>query len=369
MPNPFRRRNKSSSKPNTFNGNDDNGRAIATKGDRFRHGGILGVGSAGFPNIREHESMRSMALINTPTASRRATNLAPNVERFNQTGRTNTYHPGRRASVEQRTQQDPYHASLVNGGMLFHVEEDDTENLEPQSTTPESSIVTPQAVELVEDTGLPLSEPPKLNDLIIGRQDPNSRYFTRRYTQIPDGEFLRSVRKTAPFCGLHWCSDVDPAAYPLYKSWLGTKTLPSRYHDLPFEMDDVDPAFAWAACWPLMNAVIMGYSVGEMDFIDCVMDALDQRVPRYVWPDIHTLRHLFGENRNDVPYVLKNFVVDRCVECGSGVFVKIRLEDLPRCFSTHFNNAIRYLEHNVPDPTCEYHTHNAPEACYKSKSR
>jgi hypothetical protein len=116
-----------------------------------------------------------------------------------------------------------------------------------------------------------------------------------------------------------------------------------------------------------MNAAIMGYSMKEVDFTDHVMDTLNEKVPRYVWPDIHTLQHLFGEQTTNVPNVLKNFVVDRCVECGAGALENLCIENQPGNFLLHLNDAIKHLERHSLDPVCEYHTHATPESCYKRR--
>jgi hypothetical protein len=116
-----------------------------------------------------------------------------------------------------------------------------------------------------------------------------------------------------------------------------------------------------------MNAAIMGYSMKEIDFTDRVMDALNEKVPRYVWPDIYTLRHLFGEQTTNIPKVLKNFIMDRCVECGAGALENLCMESQPGNFSLHLNDAIQHLEHRSLDPVCEYHTHATPESCYKRR--
>ncbi|KAF1844496.1 uncharacterized protein K460DRAFT_429162 [Cucurbitaria berberidis CBS 394.84] len=284
--------------------------------------------------------------------------------------------PGRRISVLTRTLADPYHAILVNGATL---EANDNAIITELENTEAPSISANATVsESSKDSKTQQQVQPPMLDLLLGRQDPSSRYFTRRLVRIPDSDNGAPSISSSLFPGRAsenvsplQLIDYDPHAFELYKIWSHTGTLPTHCREIWYTLSDRNQKHTWRSCWLLMNAVILGSTIGEPDFTDRVMDLLEERVGNGVCADKDTIAHIFTERDDDIPEVLKRFVVDRCIAAGFESFNDLDKPNLPSSFiNLALETALRRLSHAGQVslvPGCEYHTHDTLESCYMRK--
>ncbi|KAL1607557.1 hypothetical protein SLS59_002525 [Nothophoma quercina] len=107
---------------------------------------------------------------------------------------------------------------------------------------------------------------------------------------------------------LHHLSELDPQAFELYKIYLLSNKIAFRY------LEDISPGYAWVACWPLMNAHILGCIIGEPDFADRAMDTLVETLTAGICPDSDTIEHLFNNGKEGIPEMLKLFAINRFIE-------------------------------------------------------
>jgi hypothetical protein len=163
--------------------------------------------------------------------------------------------------------------------------------------------------------------------------------------------------------------DIDPEATELYRIWEHTGIIPTRYRDINFDRKDINPEHTWVACWPLINAAIHGFMIQDVEFVDRVMDLLEERIAKGTRPDVDTISHIFGENRHHMPKALQRFLVDRWIHNSSEGFESVDPLDLPEAF-VHFalDRAMRRLSHGTQASLlsdCQYHSHSKSERCYK----
>jgi hypothetical protein len=281
--------------------------------------------------------------------------------------------PRRRPSIETRTRKSEYH-TLLEGRSLWSddevtddVDRDVQEPPQSKSATQESSSVPePQLA-------LPILEPsvdsprPSIVSVLCGRQDPKSWYLTRRLARVPTDNAATNL--DAPT--LLTRRNIDPDAAELHRLWRHTGVIPTRYRDVKFDPDGVDPQHSWITCWPLINAAIHGYLVEDVEFVDRVMDLVDEKVLKGVRPDFDTISHIFGDKRHHMPMALGRFLVDRWVDSAAEGFGNIDLFNLPRLFVyVALETAMRRLSQEKRSSSltgCQYHTHTKPEECYRNR--
>ena len=273
--------------------------------------------------------------------------------------------PGRRISVLYRTLADPYHATLM-GGVTPEVNDYVIPN------EPESSKASPAESYTTQEQ----AQSPMLN-FLLGRQDPSSRYFTRRLERLPDPNNSNDSSSTSSTPSLRGVNDspplqltnYDPHAFELYKVWLHTDAIPTYYRYTGRLPTDQNQKYTWQSSWPLMNAVILGGTIKEPDFTDRVMDLLEEHVVKGVCADKDTIVHVFAERAGDIPAILKQFIVDRCIDASFASFNNLGIPTLPSPFvNLALKTALRRLSRaeQVPlAPDCRYHTHTSLEGCYK----
>jgi hypothetical protein len=201
-------------------------------------------------------------------------------------------------------------------------------------------------------------------DLLVGQQDSISQYFTRRYFSAPYVAAARDATKP-PRDVLHHISELDSEAFEVYKMYTNTGKIGFKCPA------DVKPKYMWVACWPLMNAHIMGCIIEEPAFADRVMDTLAEKLPPGLAPDFKTVEHLFDGSRKGIPDVLKVFVADRFVNAQQRSHIILHVSIYPESFKeAALQSALRHLAnspHTAARPGCGYHTHRDKEACYKTK--
>lgn len=201
-------------------------------------------------------------------------------------------------------------------------------------------------------------------DLLLGKQDPTYPYFTRRYFSEPYVADARDATKP-PKDVLHHISELDSQAFEVYKLYTNTGKIGFR---CPV---DVKTKYMWVACWPLINAHILGCTIEEPAFADRVMDTLAEKLPAGLAPDFKTIEHLFDDSRKGIPDVLELFVADRFVNAQQRSHVVLDTSTYPLSFrETALQSALRYLAHgphSAARPGCGYHTHRDTEACYKTR--
>ncbi|RYN17423.1 hypothetical protein AA0113_g12184 [Alternaria arborescens] len=282
--------------------------------------------------------------------------------------------PRRRADIEEQIRQDPYHTLFEGGNLprdLDVIDEVDTnvqrlmrsEYLSEESpNTQQSRIVAPGSVrdKLVETPRPPMAS------VLCGRQDPESWYLTRRLIRMPgnDDDDLVSLLKRR---------NIDSDAAEIHRLWRHTGIIPTCYRDINFDPDGINPQHTWIACWPLMNAAIHGYMLEDIEFVDRVMDLLEDKIVKGVRPDDDTISHLFGENRHHVPMMLQHFLVDRWVDHSTRGFEDVDPHSLPDFFiCAALDTAIRRLSHMARQPSssgCQYHTHPKSVECYRNRNK
>ncbi|KAF7678933.1 hypothetical protein GT037_002681 [Alternaria burnsii] len=281
--------------------------------------------------------------------------------------------PRRRADIEEQLRQDPYHTFLEGGnlpGDLDFIDEVDTnvqrpvrsEYLNDESpNTQQSRIVAPESV---RDKLVKTPRPPMVS-VLCGRQDPGSWYLTRRLVRMPgnDGDDVVSLLKRR---------NIDSDAAELHRLWRHTGIIPTRYRDINFDTDGINPQHTWIACWPLMNAAIYGYMIEDIEFVDRVMDLLEKNIVKGVRPDVDTVSHIFGEKRQHMPMMLQHFLVDRWVDHSTRGFEDVDPHSLPEFFiCAALDTATRRLSHMARHSSssgCQYHTHPKSVECYRDRN-
>jgi len=279
----------------------------------------------------------------------------------------------RRPSIEARTRKSDYH-TLLEGGSLWSddevIDDVDMDVQGPVQSEPvkEESSNTQRVQLALPIPDAAVHEPRQsMISVLYGRQNPDSWYLTRRLARLSavnvDTEFDSTT--------LLRRRNIDADAAELHQLWRRTGVIPTRYRDVNFDPDDIDPQHTWIACWPLINAAIHGFVIEDVEFVDRVMDLLEEKILKGVRPDIDTISHIFGEKRHNMPKSLRRFLVDRWVDSAAEVFGDIDPSDLPQpflCFA--LETAMRRLssvKRSPPLLNCQYHTHAKSEECYKQR--
>jgi hypothetical protein len=218
-------------------------------------------------------------------------------------------------------------------------------------------------------------------DLLLGSQDPSSRYFTKKYFHAHasamsiTNEFpTQSPSTSVPITdnGLMSVPDLDPYAFELLQIWIHTGIVPSRFHQTCRSSQPTNGKYIWQACWPLMNAHMLGCVLKIPPFSDCVIDILQEYIGKTVCPDVDTINHIFSADQSR-PAVLKRFVVDRWIEAAAhDVREDFNVEDWPSSFvQLLLHTALRRLCSFQPSSQvsgCDYHTHQDTETCYRNRT-
>jgi len=279
----------------------------------------------------------------------------------------------RRPSIEARTRKSDYH-TLLEGGSLWSDDEviDDVDAdvqgpVQSESVKEESSNT--QQLQFAPPRPNAAADAPRQSmiSVLYGRQNPDSWYLTRRLARLPAVKVVDNIESAT----LLRRRNIDADAAELHQIWRRTGVIPTRYRDVNFDNDGVDPQHTWMACWPLINAAIHGYVVEDIEFVDRVMDLLEEKIVKGVRPDIDTISHIFGEKRHNMPKALGRFLVDRWLDSAAEGFGDVDLSDLPQPFvCSALETAMRRLSSDKRSPlllNCQYHTHEQPEECYKQR--
>jgi len=279
----------------------------------------------------------------------------------------------RRPSIEARTRKSDYH-TLLEGGSLWSddevIDDVDTNVQGPVQSEPvrEESSNT-QRVQLAPPIPDAAVDAPRQSmiSVLFGRQNPDSWYLTRRLARLSAVNIDTEFGSTT----LLRRRNIDPDAAELHQIWRRTGVIPTRYRDVNFDPEGIDPQHTWIACWPLINAAIHGYVIDDVEFVDRVMDILEDKVASGVRPDIDTISHIFGEKRHNMPKALGRFLVDRWLDSAAQGFGDIDPSDLPQPFvCSALETAMQRLssdKRSSPLLNCQYHTHAKSEECYKQK--
>jgi hypothetical protein len=207
-------------------------------------------------------------------------------------------------------------------------------------------------------------------DLIVGRQDPSSQYFTSRYLRISANSAPhRSQSPSSTDDELVPHPDLDPQAFELYQIWLHTGKIPLRCLAVCGSSPATNEKYIWQRCWPLFNAHIVGCTLNESEFADRIIDILEEKISPGVCADQDTIKHIFSRSGAGVSRKLKIFVVHRCIEAGTaGGFNDLDLAQLPPSFVYYtLQTAVIRLSHEASHSNsgCDYHLHETQESCYK----
>jgi hypothetical protein len=281
--------------------------------------------------------------------------------------------PRRRPSIEERTRRNAYHMLLDSGQLpsddevIDDVDTDvrghiQSELLEEESPNTPQSQLAPPILDASVETSKPL-----MVSVLCGRQDPKSWYLTRRLARMP------SYNADAPSDSVTLLKNrnIDPDASELHRLWRRTGVIPTRYRDINFEQDGINSEHTWITCWPLINAAIYGYKLKDVEFVDRVMDLLEDKVVKGVRPDFDTISHIFGEKQQHMPMALGSFLVDRWVDCVIPGFGDMDPYSLPQLFVyAALETAMQRLSYgkrSSSPPGCQYHTHAKHEECSKHR--
>jgi len=279
----------------------------------------------------------------------------------------------RRPSIEARTRKSDYH-TLLEGGSLWSDDEviddidADVQGLVQSELVKEESSNT-QRVQLAPPIPDAAVDAPRQSmiSVLYGRQNPDFWYLTRRLARLSavnvDTEFDTSTMLRR--------RNIDADAAELHQIWRRTGVIPTRYRDVNFDSHGIDLQHTWIACWPLINAAIHGSVIDDVEFVDRVMDLLEEKIVKGVRPDINTISHIFGEKRHNMPKALRRFLVDRWLESAAQGFSDVDPSDLPQPFlCSALETAMRRLssgKRSLPLLNCQYHTHAKSEECYKQR--
>ncbi|CAG5152704.1 uncharacterized protein ALTATR162_LOCUS2877 [Alternaria atra] len=282
-----------------------------------------------------------------------------------------SYKPRRRASIEERMRKNAYHSILESGQLpsdLEAIDGVDTDMQGPVQSEPlKEDSLNIQKLQPALPLPNALAETPRPSkvSVLCGRQDPKSWYLTRRLVRMPDNhdDHLVSLVKHR---------NIDPDAAELHRIWQHTGVVPTRYRDINFDPDGIDPQHTWIACWPLMNAVIHGFMLEDDKFVYRMMYLLDEKIVSGVRPDVDTISHVFGEKRQHTPMMLQHFLVDRWINNSTQGFGDVDPHSLPEFFvCAALDTAMRRLSQDTRSSLpsgCRYHTHSRPDGCYKNRT-
>ncbi|KAG9195024.1 hypothetical protein G6011_00144 [Alternaria panax] len=254
---------------------------------------------------------------------------------------------------------------LPSDPQVIDVVETDVQRPVQSEVSEEESSSTEQLQLAAPVLNTPVETPrPSMVSVLCGHQDPKSWYLTRRLVRMPgnEGDDLVSILKHR---------NIDPAAAELHQIWRHTGIIPTLYRDINFDPDGINPQHTWIACWPLINAAIHGYMLNDTEFVDRVMDLLEEKIVNGVRPDVDTIFHVFGEKRQHIPMTLQRFLVVRWIDSSPRGFDDVDPHSLPEFFvCAALDTATRRLSHVAQRPSlsgCQYHTHSKSEGCYNQR--
>lgn len=167
---------------------------------------------------------------------------------------------------------------------------------------------------------------------LLGQQDPASAYFTRRFCAPSDLGILHNLplhlhrqHQGATF----QLPDLDPQAFSSYTTWRRTGHITTTSPTSP-DLAESD-AHTWQRSWPLLNAIILGHTIGDETFTRQAEFSLADAITPGVCADSETIERLFGVGGKRVPESLRAWVVERCVDAvllGGGV--EVEWGEMPR---------------------------------------
>ncbi|KAI4908020.1 uncharacterized protein J4E92_010965 [Alternaria infectoria] len=334
--------------------------------------GFPGVNPEGYLHHRTSRSSQSRSSVPVSPGSQKPRNvdrIFDGSDHISDSGRKFR----RRPSIEARTRKSDYH-TLLEGGSLWSddevIDDVDADVQGPvQSELVKEESSNTQRVQLAPPIPGTAVDVPRQSmiSVLYGRQNPDSWYLTRRLARLP----AVNVPDNIDAATLLRRRNVDADAAELHQIWRRTGVIPTRYRDVNFDSDSIDPQHAWIACWPLINAAIHGYVIEDVGFIDRAMDLLEEKIVKGIRPDIDTISHIFGEKRHNMPKALGRFLVDRWVDNATEGFGDVDPSDLPQPFvCSALETAMRRLSSDKRSPpllNCQYHTHAKSEECYKKR--
>ncbi|KAF2006250.1 hypothetical protein P154DRAFT_570315 [Amniculicola lignicola CBS 123094] len=213
--------------------------------------------------------------------------------------------------------------------------------------------------------------------LLLGRQDPSSRFITPRLFCLHPSLLKHSpvlskyerhslTSEDASKIPAIQLPDLDPRAFNMYVKWLNTKRAP---HNIVMQKSSPkcdNRKLSWREAWPLVNAHILATTIEDPDFADYAADALVATIEGK-WPDKRTIQHVF--NTPDMSRRLKQLIIDRAIAAGFGEFKRDEATNWPAEFTAMALEAtLRQLGRGTTHwGSCAYHTHSVNEECYRVK--
>ncbi|OAL01810.1 hypothetical protein IQ06DRAFT_201388, partial [Phaeosphaeriaceae sp. SRC1lsM3a] len=259
-----------------------------------------------------------------------------------------------------------------HGGAVLRGKGPDRATLVSELDATQTVIDAQKAIEDEVDSG---EEPrqQEMVELVLGKQDSSSSYFTRRCIILPElanpSFFRPNMPTTSTLDRLDMMvPDLDPHAFELYQIWLHTGVISPRCQ-IPYDMTpESGHRCLWRTYWPLFNAHILGCRIDTPNFADEVMDLLEDKLSGSSSPDIDTIQHLFTKEGDTIPKVLRDFVADQYVDANVRGLADIDTTMLPLSF-LRLTLERTFLRLSKTPTTyasgCRYHTHATPELCYK----
>jgi hypothetical protein len=210
-------------------------------------------------------------------------------------------------------------------------------------------------------------------DLLVGQQDALSRYFTQKYARVKDCTVPTSISGVSinlSNSSLVLLPEFDAHTFEMYQIWLHTKTIHFRCQETCCSSPASDSRCIWQACWPLINAHILGCAIDAPECSDQVTDLLREKTVNAPQADGNTINYIFSENERSISDVLKRFMTGRYIDVSIAPGnAKLGTPSGPSKFvHAILDAALRRLSllAQVALPSgCEYHTHDTSRACYK----
>ncbi|KAF2652807.1 hypothetical protein K491DRAFT_29966 [Lophiostoma macrostomum CBS 122681] len=214
-------------------------------------------------------------------------------------------------------------------------------NISPESrnntTTGSSSSSSPGSDSSANDA--PLTD----ITFLVGAQDPTSRYLTPQYFQLPV-EFLQHSKLLTKYQG---CAhkhgsrspptirlpDVDPQAFGLWCSYIagGKPDAEDAITKGIFVQSTFTKAkWRWVALWPLINAHMLAFTLGDDGFGDYILSLLREKVVKRQSASVETINHVFGAV--DVSEDLRRFLAEEAIDGGVKNFTPEMIARYPSAF-------------------------------------
>ncbi|KAF2731416.1 hypothetical protein EJ04DRAFT_583613 [Polyplosphaeria fusca] len=277
--------------------------------------------------------------------------------------------PASHRSVEKVKKTYPRSPSpMRNGARIREPEVPPRRSSLPNGTHP-STPTTPSASDVPSSFTI---------TLLIGHQDPNSAYLIPREFHLPStllkkcGSSLLRNEPYEPHGPAHHLPHLDPTAFATYIDYLCTAHIAP-----PNVSDDTEAPRHWTpnagtklgyrACWPLINAHILGTQIRDPEFADYAMDILEDKVDATCALDLVTARHVFGAQAG-AP-ALKKLLLDRFVVHQIRTIELDQLVQFPGELLGMLVLRLR-AERGVGEVVksgCAYHVHGSERACYMAQ--